>query len=216
MACRAWMVSGVGSALLLLPGCVVSKAKAQDPETVLQQATITLVPDSCAGVIVGDAKHAITSAHCIKENSGEGASQTIALYDGREIDGTLTVVDRDQDIALIRLDEEAPVQPLALAEQLPTPGEEAMFTSRMENPGLTQQIEIERLGKCPSLPHVPAALFTSLRGKPGDSGSPVVNEKMQVIGLVHGGARCSIAAPTATFAEELQAHLDADRQAGEK
>jgi hypothetical protein len=93
---------------------------------------------------------------------------------------------------------------------MPNPGDVATFTSRMSAPGVPQQIQIVRLAHCPSLPDVPEALFTSLRGKPGDSGSPVVNTKLEVVGLVHGGARCSIAAPTASFAEELQARIDSD------
>mgnify|MGYP000234512575 CR=1 FL=1 len=37
--------------------------------------------------------------------------------------------------------------------------------------------EIERLDRidvCPSLPHLPDALFTSIQGVPGDSGAPLV------------------------------------------
>jgi S1-C subfamily serine protease len=47
---------------------------------------------------------------------------------------------------------------------------------------------------------VPQALFTTLHGRKGDSGAPVVDLQLRVVGLVHGGARCSIAAPTAEFA----------------
>jgi S1-C subfamily serine protease len=211
MARSGWIWAGLGSALLAMAGCTVPEASADDSSLVVQRATIALVPESCAGVIVGDERHAITSAHCIRDEPG--GPQAISLYDGTHIDGTLTVVDRDQDIALIKLKEPAPVQPLTLADQLPKPGDEATFTSRMDQPGVPQQIQIQKLGRCPSLPQVPEALFTSLRGKPGDSGSPVVNPQLQVVGLVHGGARCSIAAPTADFAEELQAHVEADRMA---
>jgi S1-C subfamily serine protease len=64
-------------------------------------------------------------------------------------------------------------------------------------------VELERLGRCPSLPGVPQALFTSLHGEKGDSGAPVVDHKLQVVGLVHGGAACSVAAPTAEIVPML-------------
>src|SRR5262249_7276229 len=58
-----------------------------------------------------------------------------------------------------------------------------------------QDARIDRRGRCESLPRLPDALFTSLRGEPGDSGSPLVDGAARIIGLVHGGARCQIATP---------------------
>jgi hypothetical protein len=92
------------------------------------------------------------------------------------------------------------VRALPIATALPLPGAGLLFFGRNDRPNEPQEVELERLGRCPSLPGVPQALFTSLHGEKGDSGAPVVDRDLQVVGLVHGGAACSIAAPTADFA----------------
>ena len=184
-------------------------ATASDARTIIREATVTLDPPTCAGVIVGDARHAITAAHCAGD---AGEPIDISLFDNTRMHGTFELVDRARDIALIRLDRLSPVHPLQLSPNLPEAGARILFTSRMDHPGEPQWAEIESLAPCPSLPFVPAALHTSLRGRPGDSGGPVVDLEMHVIGLVHGGARCSIAAPTAGFAPVLSRALEQDRR----
>jgi len=42
-------------------------------------------------------------------------------------------------------------------------------------------------------------LFTTIAGIPGDSGAPLVDSATHVVGLVHGGAQCHIATPSATL-----------------
>lgn len=163
----------------------------------LKDATVTLFPGHCAGVIVADGRHALTAAHCVDGRPGDALP--VVLRSGRLLNGVVKVVDRVRDLAVIRFNEQAPVHPLAVASSLPVPGEELLFAGRNDRPGAPQEVELERLGRCPSLPGVPRALFTGLHGKPGDSGAPVVDRQLQVVGLVHGGAACSIAAPTAEF-----------------
>ena len=106
-------------------------------------------------------------------------------------------------MAVIRFDEPAPVRPLPVATAMPVPGEGLLFFGRTDRPNEPQEVELQRLGRCPSLPGVPQALFTSLDGEKGDSGAPVVDRQLQVVGLVHGGAACSIATPTADMAPVL-------------
>ncbi|QDF07308.1 S1 family peptidase [Myxococcus xanthus] len=193
---RAWLGAGVGA--LLLTACHTSEEETPPDLDDVAAATVTLEPGHCAGVVVEDGRHVLTAAHCLRN---EDAGVPLSFLDGRRMDGSAVHVDRGRDIAILRLDAPAPVRPLDVAQALPAPGEPLMFAGRNDRPDEPQQAVLERLGPCPSLPEVPAALFTTIRGRPGDSGAPLVDARMRVVGLVHGGAACRIAAPTAGLAE---------------
>jgi S1-C subfamily serine protease len=72
-----------------------------------------------------------------------------------------------------------------------------------------QTARLDRIGQCPSLPALQNALFTSIRGRPGDSGAPLVNAAGEIVGLVHGGAACQIATPADTLATLVERVLRA-------
>lgn len=186
-----------------LAACGSSKKpeEARQDFLTLRDATVTLFPGHCAGVIVADGRHALTAAHCIDVLPGE--RQPVVLRSGRMLSGVVKVVDAMRDVAVIRFDEPAPVRPLPVATAMPVPGEGLLFFGRTDRPNEPQEVELQRLGRCPSLPGVPQALFTSLDGEKGDSGAPVVDRQLQVVGLVHGGAACSIATPTADMTPVL-------------
>ncbi|WP_375767500.1 serine protease [Archangium gephyra] len=192
-------------AVVGLAACGSSKKQEEDGTRkdfrALKDATVTLYPGHCAGVIVADGHHALTAAHCIDVPPGE--PQPVLLTNGRLLNGVVKVVDPMRDLAVIRFDEAAPVRPLSVATAMPVPGEGLLFFGRTDRPNVPQEVELKRLGRCPSLPGVPQALFTSLDGDKGDSGAPVVDRQLQVVGLVHGGAACSIATPTADMAPVL-------------
>lgn len=171
--------------------CLVSEA-ADDRETALRAATLTIGEGRCAGVIVGTERLALTSAHCLSE--GE-ETLTVELWDGTRLEATVKLLDRPRDLALLELDEASGIAPLRIAPLPPVPGEPLLFAGRNDFAHEMQDAELVRLGRCPSLPEVPAALFTTLEGIPGDSGAPVVDHMLRVVGLVHGGAACHIAAP---------------------
>jgi hypothetical protein len=196
--------AGLLTALTLAVGGgeVLPEAKAAtDDIQRLEEATVTLFPGHCAGVVVADGRHALTAAHCI--DGAAGQHLPVVLKDGRTLGGEVVLVDSRKDVAILRFEEPAPVRPLPVADMLPAPGSGLLFAGRNDRPGAPQEVELERLGRCPSLPGVPFALFTSLKGEKGDSGAPVVDRQLHVVGLVHGGAACSIATPTADFASVL-------------
>ena len=171
---------------------------ARPAQRIVDEATITFVPPICTGVVVGDASHAITAAHCI----GSERAVQIALYDGTRTQAVTERLDRDHDVALLRLQHPAPVTPLRVATRLPQVGDALYFGGRQDRKGSAQVFAVLRLGRCPSLPEVDNAIFTNLQAQKGDSGAPLVNRSLEVVGLVHGGARCNIATPVVGFSPE--------------
>ncbi len=188
-----WALAGALSlAMGMWAGCArVDAAPVQDEEA-LAMATVT-VADRCAGVVAQGGLHVVTAAHCLMDHEDV---VPLTLFDGTPALGEVAHVDREADIAVLYLEAPITLDGLPFADVLPVPGTSGFFAGRFDRGQRMQVIQVERLGPCPSLPGVPQALFTSLRGTPGDSGAPVVDVTMKVVGLVHGGARCSIAAPT--------------------
>jgi S1-C subfamily serine protease len=171
----------------------------KDTQRLVDEATIILTPGRCAGVIVGDTGHAITAAHCI----GTSKNVDIELHDGSQSIARVEVLDRQRDVALLTLTEPNQVTPLQVAREMPRLGEALYFGGRRDREGSAQVFAVTRVGRCPSLPEVGDAIFTNLRARKGDSGAPLVNKSLEVVGLVHGGARCNIAAPIIGLGEEL-------------
>ncbi|HET9450720.1 MAG TPA: serine protease [Aggregicoccus sp.] len=197
---------GLAVTLAFLMACTPTVPELPAPRTeearLLREATLTLLPARCRGVVAGDAQSALTAAHCLGPHQ---RSLQVRLHDGRELGAQVLEVDRSRDVAFLRLEAPSGVLPLQVARALPEPGAALRFISGHHRAGELQEVALLRLARCPSLPRVPASLFTSLHGKPGDSGAPVVDAQLQVVGLVHGGARCAIAAPTAGLGPQLAA-----------
>ncbi|MGM0575517.1 MAG: S1 family peptidase [Myxococcota bacterium] len=174
----------------------------------IARASLTLEPARCAAVLVVDRVHALTAAHCV-----EGRRTTrVTFRDGHST--VARVVDRSEarDLALLRLVEHASATPLALAREHPAKGQRLLFVGRVDRrrpPGL---VRVHGLGRCRSLPRVPRAVFTDLDVEPGASGAPLVDRRLRVVGLVHGGARCHIATPVGPVAEAVEAHVRREHQ----
>ncbi len=170
-------------------------------ETVAQ-ATVTIPAKSCAGFVADDRSWVVTAAHCIPEG---WQRFDVKLRDGGLLGSSLAYLDRAHDLAALRLDQPAPVEPLVLGDRMPAPGSSVLFVGRTDRRMRPQVATIERIDQCPSLPDVHNALFTTLDAKPGDSGAPLVDKNLHVVGVIHGGARCHISAPTAGLGRELAA-----------
>jgi S1-C subfamily serine protease len=173
------------------------------------QATVTLTERSCAGVVAGDRSHVITAAHCIPETAER---VRIRFSAGGSQRASIQHIDRDADLALLELDAPASAEPLQIADQLPRRYAQVLFVGRTDRASRTQVARIDRLGHCPSLPGQPSALFTSVHARPGDSGAPLVDVEGRVVGVIHGGATCHIAAPTVALAPLLDQPAKLDRR----
>ena len=130
-------------------------------------------------------------------------SVRVRLSDGEERTAWVVIADQVVDQAVLFLEEPTGVRPLRIARQRQISGTVLYFAGHPDRP-VFQEGRLDRIGVCPSLPRLPNALFTSVAGRPGDSGAPLVNAGGEVLGLVHGGARCEIATPADTLLALVQ------------
>jgi S1-C subfamily serine protease len=184
------------------PGSSPAKSALLSRRESVAQATVTIPAKWCAGFVAQEKTWVVTAAHCIPEGRERF---DVKLRDGTVLESSLAHLDREHDLAALRLDQPAPVVPLVLGERLPAQGAQVLFVGRVDRRSRAQVATIERIDQCPSLPDVSNALFTSLDARPGDSGAPVVDRDLKVVGVIHGGARCHISAPTVGLARELTA-----------
>lgn len=180
--------------LALLLSVPASAAPGGD-ENRLRAATVTLARGHCAGVVLHGGREVLTAAHCLDPRQDR---IRVDLNDGRTVRARVDLVDWDRDLALLALSRRAPAG-LELAPALPGVGDVVLFAGRVDWPMPMQVALVEDLRPCPSLPTVPAAIFTTIEGRPGDSGAPVVDGDLRVVGLVHGGADCEIVTPVADW-----------------
>jgi S1-C subfamily serine protease len=166
----------------------------RDVRRALARATVLILPPQCGGVLLESARIVATALHCVKD----GTAQRVRLPDGEERAARVVVTDEAADQAVLTLDEPVSITPLSLARRPPITGTVLYFAGNPDRPR-PQDSRLDRIGRCESLPQLDDALFTSIEGTPGDSGSPLVDGAAQVVGLVHGGARCHIATPASTL-----------------
>lgn len=152
-------------------------------------ATVLVLPSRCAGALVERSWLVATAKHCI-----DGGERLRVRVGGAEYAALLVEEDAAADQVLLELDESVPVKPLGVVRRLPIVGTVLYFHGNPERPRW-QAARLDKIAPCPSLPALSRALHTSIDGTPGDSGAPLVDLAGQVVGLVHGGARCRIATP---------------------
>lgn len=191
MTTRAAFAALVLSALVGASTSVA--ARPPGVEEAILRASV-LVGGGCSGVLVDGPDLVLTAEHCIDG----GATHVLRFSDGAERTGWVAGVDHAADQALLLLEEPVALKPLMLVRQPPIAGTVLYFAGNPKNPRF-QEAKLERTGRCPSLPALGGALFTSIDGIPGDSGAPIVDAGARVVGLVHGGAQCHIATPSDTL-----------------
>jgi len=185
------------SAVLLAAGAAAPPAGAfDDPRALLRMlhAASVVVASGCSGALVEDRDLVVTARHCVRN----ATVVEVALSTGETRRGRVVAEDRGADQALLLLDAPVAVEPLQLARRPPSPRDRLYFEGNPSRPN-PQEVRLDRVGTCPSLPRLPNALFTSIEGEPGDSGAPLVDRAARVVGLVHGGERCHIATPADTL-----------------
>ena len=194
-ASRAWWAA-VACAVVSVSGGSPTGALAARPAAVEQAllAATVLVGSGCSGVLVDGPDVVLTAEHCVTGS----ATHALRFSDGAQRTGWVAGVDHDADQALLLLEEPVTLAPLVLSRQQPIVGTVLYFAGNPRSPRF-QEAKLERTGRCPSLPGLGSALFTTIAGVPGDSGAPIVDAGSRVVGLVHGGAQCHIATPSETL-----------------
>lgn len=179
-------------ALALLLGDAPAAWSFEDAYVVYQalHAASVIVNSGCSGALIQDRDLVVTARHCVRQSD----AVEVEFTSGDVRTGRVVAVDRVADQAVLVLDEPVAIEPLLLAERRPEPRSRLYFEGNPERPQF-QEAELDRFGRCPSLPDLPNALFTTIEGQPGDSGAALVDRAARVVGLVHGGERCHIATP---------------------
>jgi S1-C subfamily serine protease len=205
-----------GVAVLLVPALAAAPVLANPvavPSPVrraLRAASVVVLPARCGGVLAASPQLVATALHCIDR----GAALRVRASDGAVFEARLEATDADADQAVLSLVRPLAAEPLEIARRAPIDGTVVFFEGNPDQPRL-QDARIDRRGRCESLPRLPDALFTSVRGRPGDSGSPLVDGAARIIGLVHGGARCQIATPATRLARLVDRVLGRHTATGE-
>lgn len=190
---------------LLLLATVVCANPPPVPRAVreaLGSASVEVLPARCTGVVVERPWLVATARHCIDR----GAALRVragTVERGAEVVAEDAVADQ----VVLVLDAPLAAKPLVAVRRIPIVGTVLYFHGNPLRPRW-QSARLDRIGACPSLPGLRGALFTSIDGTPGDSGAPLVDLAGDVVGLVHGGARCRIATPGDHLARLVDEALD--------
>jgi len=197
-------VARIGVVLVLLLLAAPARGGDLTVRRALHAARVIVEPTGCAGAITENPQIVVTAKHCLK-----GSTLKVRLSTGAVRTAWLVATNDASDQAVLFLEEPADVTPLALVRRPQIAGTVLYFEGNPARPRF-QSARLDRVGRCPSLPDLPDALFTSIAGVPGDSGAPLVDAGARVVGLVHGGARCHIATPSGTLARLVDHVLERD------
>jgi S1-C subfamily serine protease len=171
----------------------------------LHAASVELAT-GCSGVLAESRQLVVTALHCV---DGGRQNVRVRFSTGTFRTAWVAATDEASDQAVLFLEDPVPIEPLTLVRRRQIPGTVLYFEGHPEHPRF-QSARLEKVGRCSSLPDLPNALFTSIQGKPGDSGAPLVDAAARVAGLVHGGARCHIATPADTLLRLIDEILGRD------
>jgi len=172
---------------------VLADGTPSDVQHRLHEASVN-VGGGCSGVLTEGQDLVVTARHCVTGKS----VLDVRFSNGLVRPGYVAATDEVADQAVLLLETPVSVAPLTLVRSQPIDGTILYFEGNPRDPRF-QEAKLDHSGTCPSLPQLSNALFTTIRGVPGDSGSPLVDSAGRIVGLVHGGAQCAIATPANTL-----------------
>jgi serine protease Do len=132
------------------------------------------------GVVIG-AGHVLTNAHNLRDRTTE-----VAFPDGRRVQGEVTAVDTDGDVAVLAVDTGDAV-PITWAKTLPDAGSIVFAVGRARDGGMRLSFGmvsgVERAFRGPRGRQVSGSLEHTAPLARGSSGSPLVDEAGRLVGL---------------------------------
>ena len=197
---------GVAAALLIVGSAGVPSAAPSTLRHALHAASVQIDPPGCSGVLAENDQIVVTARHCVDPGVQK---LRVRFTNGATRVGWVVATDEAADQAVLFLEDPIDIEPLPIVRRRQIPGTVLYFEGNPSRPRF-QSARLDRIGRCPSLPDLPDALFTSIAGVPGDSGAPLVDVVAEVVGLVHGGARCHIATPADTLLRLVERVLERD------
>jgi len=194
------LLARMAAALVVLgsaprPTSAVPSAAPAALRRALHAASVEIEPPGCSGVLDENEQIVLTARHCIDPGVQK---LKVRFTNGATRTGWVAATDEAADQAVLFLEDPVDIAPLPIVRRRQIPGTVLYFEGHPDQPRF-QSARLDRIGRCPSLPALPDALFTSIDGRPGDSGAPLVDGAGRIVGLVHGGARCHIATPADTL-----------------
>jgi S1-C subfamily serine protease len=168
----------------------------------LHAASVQVLTTGCSAALAENRQIVVTARHCLR-----GDTLRLRFSTGEERTGWVVATNQASDQAVLFLEEPVAVQPLTVVRRRQVPGTVLYFEGNPDRPRF-QSARLDRVGRCPSLPDLPNALFTSIEGVPGDSGAPLIDAAGRVVGLVHGGTHCHIATPADSLARLVDRVLE--------
>jgi hypothetical protein len=136
------------------------------------------------GFLVGQAGYAVTCCHIV-ENLG---TVTVRFIDGREVLGTVLGTDPAADLALLRLSESPPAQPMRLAESERI--QEGQTVLAIGHPfGFSFTVSRGIVSSRCRVFKSTAYVQTDTALNPGNSGGPIISESGEVVGVASWGVR---------------------------
>jgi len=203
----AMLGAGVAAALLIAGSAPeVPSAAPSALRHALHAASVQIDPPGCSGVLAEHDQIVVTARHCIDAGVQK---LRVRFTNGVTRTGWVVATDEAADQAVLFLEDPVDIEPLPIVRRRQIPGTVLYFEGNPSRPRF-QSARLDKIGRCPSLPNLPDALFTSIAGVPGDSGAPLVDVVAEVVGLVHGGARCHIATPADTLLRLVEHVLERD------
>src|SRR6185436_14297008 len=122
----------------------------------LVSASVELEPVGCSGVIAESRQLVLTARHCVDDGV---KSVRVRLATGELRTGWVVGTDSIADQAVLFLEDPVEVEPLSLARRRQIDGTVLYFEGHPKRPRF-QAARLDRIGRCPSLPDLPNALFT--------------------------------------------------------